>query len=71
MGGRFIGSRCFEVGGGSVAALVAVDFPSFLGQLTAHHRDHNHDDNPPDGSNWEWLCLYCHDPNARASSMRP
>jgi hypothetical protein len=26
-----------------------------------HHRDHNHDNNPPDGSNWELLCLYCHD----------
>jgi len=22
---------------------------------------HNHDNNPPDGSNWELLCLYCHD----------
>ncbi|NLC61071.1 MAG: hypothetical protein GX761_07285 [Gammaproteobacteria bacterium] len=22
---------------------------------------HNHDDNPPDGSNWELLCVYCHD----------
>jgi len=32
-----------------------------LGQLTVHHRDHNHDNNPPDGSNWELLCLYCHD----------
>ena len=30
-------------------------------QLTVHHRNHNHDDNPPDGSNWELLCLYCHD----------
>ena len=30
-------------------------------QLTVHHRDHNHDHNPPDGSNWELLCLYCHD----------
>jgi hypothetical protein len=30
-------------------------------QLTVHHRDHNHDNNPPDGSNWELLCLYCHD----------
>ncbi len=30
-------------------------------ELTVHHRDHNHDDNPPDGSNWELLCLYCHD----------
>ena len=22
---------------------------------------HNHDNNPQDGSNWELLCLYCHD----------
>ena len=29
--------------------------------LTVHHRDHNHDNNPPDGSNWELLCVYCHD----------
>jgi hypothetical protein len=32
-----------------------------LHQLTVHHRDHDHDNNPPDGSNWELLCLYCHD----------
>jgi hypothetical protein len=32
-----------------------------LRELTVHHRDHNHDHNPPDGSNWELLCLYCHD----------
>jgi hypothetical protein len=32
-----------------------------LRQLTVHHKDHNHDNNPPDGSNWELLCLYCHD----------
>ena len=32
-----------------------------LRMLTVHHRDHNHDNNPPDGSNWELLCLYCHD----------
>jgi hypothetical protein len=32
-----------------------------LKELTVHHRDHNHDNNPPDGSNWELLCLYCHD----------
>jgi hypothetical protein len=29
--------------------------------LTVHHKDHNHDNNPSDGSNWELLCLYCHD----------
>ena len=32
-----------------------------LHELTVHHRDHNHDNNPEDGSNWELLCLYCHD----------
>lgn len=30
-------------------------------ELTVHHRDLNHDNNPPDGSNWELLCIYCHD----------
>jgi hypothetical protein len=29
--------------------------------LTVHHKDHNHDNNPLDGSNWEHLCIYCHD----------
>jgi hypothetical protein len=32
-----------------------------LPELTVHHRDHDHDHNPSDGSNWELLCLYCHD----------
>ncbi len=32
-----------------------------LSELTVHHKDHNHDNNPLDGSNWELLCLYCHD----------
>lgn len=30
-------------------------------ELTVHHRDHDHDNNPEDGSNWELLCVYCHD----------
>jgi len=30
-------------------------------QLTVHHRDSDHTNNPPDGSNWELLCIYCHD----------
>ena len=30
-------------------------------ELTVHHKDHNHDNNPADGSNWELLCLYCHE----------
>jgi cell fate regulator YaaT (PSP1 superfamily) len=34
---------------------------SNLHELTVHHKDHNHNNNPPDGSNWENLCLYCHD----------
>ena len=32
-----------------------------LTELTVHHKDHNHDNNPADGSNWELLCIYCHD----------
>ena len=32
-----------------------------LRELTVHHKDHNHDNNPADGSNWELLCIYCHD----------
>ena len=32
-----------------------------LTELTVHHRNHDHDCNPPDGTNWELLCLYCHD----------
>jgi len=32
-----------------------------LTELTVHHRNHDHDFNPADGSNWELLCVYCHD----------
>ncbi len=32
-----------------------------LRELTVHHKNGNHDHNPADGSNWELLCLYCHD----------
>jgi 5-methylcytosine-specific restriction endonuclease McrA len=32
-----------------------------LRELTVHHKDHNHHNNPTDGSNWELLCIYCHD----------
>ena len=41
-----------------------------LQELTVHHRDHNHDNNPPDGSNWELLCVYCHD-NEHARFVDP
>jgi hypothetical protein len=29
--------------------------------LTVHHKDGNPQNNPPDGSNWENLCVYCHE----------
>ncbi len=29
--------------------------------ITVHHKDGNSRNNPPDGSNWENLCVYCHD----------
>jgi hypothetical protein len=32
-----------------------------LRELTVHHKDGNHDNNPPNGSNWELLCIYCHE----------
>jgi hypothetical protein len=32
-----------------------------LRELTVHHKDGNPTNNPPDGRNWELLCLYCHD----------
>ena len=46
-----------------------------LRELTVHHRDGNHHNNPPDGSNWELLCVYCHDdehqdPTQRAQTER-
>ena len=45
-----------------VCARCAREFPfSRLKELTVHHKDGNHDNNPKDGSNWELLCLYCHD----------
>ncbi len=41
-----------------------------LQELTVHHRNHDHDDNPADGSNWELLCVYCHD-NEHAKYLDP
>ena len=34
---------------------------SNLQLLEVHHKNGNHDDNPADGSNWELLCIYCHE----------
>ncbi len=40
----------------------AREFPaSRLRELTVHHKDGNHHNNPQDGSNWELLCIYCHE----------
>ena len=41
-----------------------------LKELTVHHKDHNHDHNPPDGSNWELLCVYCHDEEHAPDRLR-
>ncbi len=37
--------------------------------LTVHHRDGNHDHNPADGSNWENLCVYCHEAEHTAGML--
>ena len=45
-----------------ICARCAREFKSAnLHLLTVHHKDHNHDNNPRDGSNWELLCVYCHE----------
>jgi len=47
---------------GLVCARCGREFPESKRQLlTVHHKDGNHDNNPADGSNWENLCVYCHE----------
>jgi hypothetical protein len=47
---------------GWICARCAREFEAdTLHLLTVHHKDGNHDHNPPDGSNWENLCVYCHE----------
>jgi hypothetical protein len=47
---------------GLICARCAREFDSAHRQLlTVHHKDGNHNNNPPDGSNWETLCVYCHE----------
>ena len=47
---------------GLVCARCGRDFSGVNRQLlTVHHKDGNHQNNPPDGSNWENLCTYCHE----------
>jgi hypothetical protein len=45
-----------------ICARCAREFPaSRLRELTVHHKDGDHHNNPLDGSNWELLCIYCHE----------
>jgi hypothetical protein len=45
-----------------ICARCAREFPaSRLRELTVHHKDGDHHHNPLDGSNWELLCIYCHE----------
>ena len=47
---------------GWICAKCAREFDTrTLHLLTVHHKDGNHRNNPPDGSNWENLCAYCHE----------
>jgi len=47
---------------GLVCARCGREFSGLNRQLlTVHHKDGNHHNNPPDGSNWENLCAYCHE----------
>ena len=47
---------------GWICAKCAREFDgNTLHLLTVHHKDGNHQNNPPDGSNWENLCVYCHE----------
>ena len=47
---------------GWICAKCAREFErATLHLLTVHHKDGNHRNNPADGSNWENLCVDCHD----------
>lgn len=47
---------------GTICARCGREFSGVSRQLlTVHHKDGNHHNNPPDGSNWENLCAYCHE----------
>lgn len=47
---------------GWICAKCAREFEATnLHLLTVHHKDGNPKNNPPDGRNWENLCVYCHD----------
>ena len=54
-------ARSLEIHGWICAKCAREFDASNLHLLTVHHRDGNHQNNPADGSNWENLCVYCHD----------
>jgi len=54
-------TRSLEIHGWICAKCAREFDETNLHLLTVHHRDGNHHNNPPDGSNWENLCAYCHD----------
>ena len=47
---------------GLICAKCAREFePKDRHLLTVHHKDSDHRNNPKDGSNWENLCVDCHE----------
>ncbi len=54
-------ARSLEIHGWICAKCAREFDASNLHLLTVHHKDGNHNNNPPDGSNWENLCAYCHE----------
>lgn len=54
-------ARSLEIHGWICAKCAREFDESNLHLLTVHHRDGDHNNNPPDGSNWENLCAYCHE----------
>ena len=60
-GSRATASARWRCTAGSARKCAREFEPTNLHLLTVHHRDGNHHNNPPDGSNWENLCAYCHD----------
>jgi predicted HNH restriction endonuclease len=54
-------ARSLEIHGWICAKCAREFDQSNLHLLTVHHKDGNHNNNPPDGSNWENLCAYCHE----------
>ena len=54
-------ARSLEIHGWICAKCAREFDETNLHLLTVHHKDGNHNNNPPDGRNWENLCAYCHD----------